>query len=371
MMHLTDSRGDIHYPVRTFSPRHGVVDSVLMTTHEHEITEPVDLCTSDGRHLRSAATGWSRRQLHRANLRGWGRSKRWDYWGILMDDGFVSLTFADIDYAALVGVEWGDFATGKRDGRTHVVPLGRGINLPERSGDVPLRHRSRKLDADITEVPGGTHLTARWTQNDGRTGELDVQVVLPEGHESLNVVVPWSDTRFQFTSKHQARSVTGTLRVGDTTRSIGADSAAWGTLDVGRGRWPYRMTWNWAGGAGSSTDGHIVGIQLGAKWTDGTGATENGIIVDGRLSKIGEELTWRYDVDRPMEPWQVRSADGSLDLTLTPRFDRASKLSIGVLAQGGHQVFGSWSGAVIQDDGPPLTLADDVIGFAEEIRSRW
>ena len=349
----------------------GVVDSIPMATHEHEITEPIDLCTPDGRHLRPAAKGWSRTQLHRANLSGWGRTKRWDYWGILMVDGFVSLTFADIDYAALVGVEWGDFTTGERAGQTHVVPFGLGIDLPERSGDVPLHHRSRRLDADIVEVADGTHLTARWTQKDGRTGELDVHVALPERHDSLNVVVPWSDTRFQFTSKHQARPATGTLHVGETTRSIGADSPAWGTLDVGRGRWPYRTTWNWAGGAGTSNDGHVIGIQLGSKWTDGTGATENGIIVDGRISKIGEELAWRYDVDRPMDPWQVRSADASLDLTLTPRFDRASNMSIGVLAQGGHQVFGSWSGTVTRDDGPPLTLSDDVIGFAEEIRSRW
>lgn len=343
-----------------------------MATHEPELTEPVDLFLPDGRHLNPAARGWSRHLLHRANLHGrWGRTKRWDYWGILTGDGFISLTFADIDYAALVAVEWGDFATGVRGGRAHVVPLGRGIDLPEKSGEVPLRHRSKSLDADIAEVDGGTRLEARWREKDGQQGALDVLVALPEGHESLNVVVPWTDTLVQFTAKHQARPATGTMTVGDTTWSIGADKPAWGTLDVGRGRWPYRNTWNWAGGAGRTTDGRVVGIQLGSKWTDGTGATENGILVDGRLSKIGEELTWDYSFDHPMEPWRVRSADGALDLTLTPRFDRASKLSIGVLAQGGHQVFGDWSGTVTHDDGPPLTLADDVIGFAEEIRSRW
>lgn len=30
-----------------------------------------------------------------------------------------------------------------------------------------------------------------------------------------------------------------------------------------------------------------VGVQFGAKWTEGTGFTENGFIVDGRLNKIG------------------------------------------------------------------------------------
>ena len=44
---------------------------LTMTTHEPEITEPVDLCLPDGR-LNPAAVGWTRRPLHRANLRGLG-----------------------------------------------------------------------------------------------------------------------------------------------------------------------------------------------------------------------------------------------------------------------------------------------------------
>jgi len=46
-----------------------------MTTHEPELTAPVDLC--DGARLNPAARGWSRRPLHRANLSArWGRNKR-------------------------------------------------------------------------------------------------------------------------------------------------------------------------------------------------------------------------------------------------------------------------------------------------------
>ena len=51
-----------------------------MATHEQELTEPVDLCTPDGRRLNPEATGFSRTPLHTGNLRGsWGRTKRWDY----------------------------------------------------------------------------------------------------------------------------------------------------------------------------------------------------------------------------------------------------------------------------------------------------
>ena len=73
----------------------------------------------------------------------------------------------------------------------------------------------------------------------------------PAGHESLNVVIPWSDELFNYTSKHQARPATGSLTVGDRTWALGGDTGdAWGVLDVGRGRWPAEVVWNWGGGAG-------------------------------------------------------------------------------------------------------------------------
>lgn len=40
-----------------------------------ELTEPLDLCLPDGA-LDPRAVGFTRRPLHRPNLRGWGRTKR-------------------------------------------------------------------------------------------------------------------------------------------------------------------------------------------------------------------------------------------------------------------------------------------------------
>lgn len=342
-----------------------------MATHEPEITDPVDLCTPDGRRLNPAAKGWSRTPLQRGNLRGsWGRNKRWEYWGVLLGDGFVSLTFADLDYLGMVATEWGDFTTGAKGRAAHISPLGRALDLPDMSGDKSLDLHAKLLNASITESDGTTRLQADWPRRGGRD-RFDITVQRPADHESINVVVPWSETRFQFTSKHQALPATGTASLGGVERTIGVDSPAWATLDVGRGRWPYKALWNWAGGAGHTTDGHVIGLQLGSKWTDGTGATENGIILDGVATKIGEELAWDYRIDRPLDPWRVRSADGALDLTLTPLADKPSKLNLGVFFTGGNQIFGSWSGTVPTDDGTVHTLGDDVVGFAEEVGWRW
>lgn len=340
-----------------------------MPTHEPELTAAVDLCTADGTRLAPAARGWSRTPLHTANLRGQRlRTKRWDYWAVLADDLVLAITYGDVGYLGTATMWWADLRTGVEGGRDVPVPGGRGLHLPDRPGTEPLRFRSRRLALDLVDDPQGTTLLARWDEADGTPGALDVRVELPPGHESLNVVIPWSDRRFQYTSKHQARPAHGTLRVGDVVHEI---DDAWGVLDVGRGRWPYATRWNWGGGGGRATDGTtVVGLQVGARWTEGTGFTENGVIVDGRLTKIGDELEWAYDWDHPQRPWRVRHPDGSLDVTLTPRHDRHTKVQAGVVATEVHQVFGRWAGHVTTEEGRRVEV-DGLAGFAEESRSRW
>lgn len=351
-------------------------------THEREIVESVRLCEPGGRQLAIDAVGWSRTPLHDCNLAGaWGRTKRWDYWAVLAPGLAVAVTYADVDYLGMASIWWADLNTGTNGGRDVTVPLARGISLPDRPGTEPLTHHGRNSRVDITDDERGTTIAATWTERDGREGGLDVLVELPVGHESLNVVIPWSRRRFQYTSKHQTRPAHGTLRVGDDSRTFGCPpgdgssvdgthEAAWGVLDVGRGRWPYATRWNWGGGAGHAIDGSVIGLQFGAKWTEGTGHTENGVIVNGRLTKIGAELDWDYDWENPMDPWRVRHPDGTLDVTLAPTYDRHTKVEALVMGTEVHQVFGTWSGHCTDEDGIRHELRD-TLGFAEESRSRW
>ncbi len=341
-------------------------------THERELTEPVDLCTPDGGALAPNARGWSRRPLHRANLGGeWGRNKRWDYWAVLAGDLVVSCVYSDVDYVGLADVYWADLVTGETGGNGIVVPRAEGMHLPDRPGTEPLHVARDGFELALNDDATGTHIRGAWTERDGRAGRLDVTVFQPPGHESLNVVIPWSDDVFNFTSKHQARPAAGRLVVGDRTRPIGtnAEDGAWGVLDVGRGRWPSEITWNWGGGAGRSGD-HVIGLQIGGKWTEGTGFTENGFLVDGRLTKLGRELQWDYDWDHPMQPWRVDDPGGQLQLVLTPRFDKHTVTGGDAAGSEVHQMFGSWAGSVTTDDGGRYEFRA-LQGFAEEARQRW
>src|SRR5690606_27507059 len=109
----------------------------------------------------------------------------------------------------------------------------------------------------------------------------------------------------------------------------------------------------------------------GGKWTDGTGMTENALCVDGRLTKVSEDLVWTYDTSDWLRPWRVRTPrSDQVDLTFTPIHDKRSRLSLGVLSQAVDQCFGTWSGTIVPDGGEPLAV-DGLFGWAEEATWRW
>ncbi len=337
--------------------------------YEREITEPVALCRADGT-LHPDAVGWSRHPLHDCRLQGWGRSKRWDYWCVTSDDCVLSITYSSIDYLGILSAWFLDRATGETAGVDTASPLGLGVHLPDTVGGGDMAFSGRGLTIGITEEAGGTRLRATAASKRSPQVEADVLVALPDGHETLSVVVPWSDREFQYTSKHNTRPATGSVRVGDTIYAFGPDNASYGCLDYGRGRWPYRVVWNW-GSASGRTGGHVVGLQFGGKWTDGTGSTENGLCIDGRLHKISEELVWEYARSDWLAPWHITSPRSDrVRLRFEPEHEKPSKLDIGVLGTEVHQCFGRWSGTVVTDAGDTVDV-DGLFGWAEEARMRW
>ncbi|WP_262849677.1 DUF2804 family protein [Mumia quercus] len=332
---------------------------------EREITAPVSLTRTDGR-LNPDAVGWTRTPwvttdgIGRGRV-GRGRNKRWEYWAVTTPTHVVALVVSDIDYAAVHGLWLLDRTSGETVSYDAIGVLGASATLPGTLGGGPVRATTKKLQIALDEVDGGTRLRARTDRV-----EVDVVAHRPAGHECLGVVVPWSDRLFQYTVKDVARPATGTIRVDGMAVDVTAGES-WATLDHGRGRWPYAVHWNWGAGSGR-TDGRVVGLQVGGRWTDGTGSVENALVVDGHLSKISEELVWTYDTDDWLAPWQV--AGDTVDLTFVPFHLKESVTDLKVFSSRTHQCFGHWSGRVRDDAGSWVTL-DGLTGWAEDVRNRW
>jgi hypothetical protein len=333
---------------------------------ERELTEPVRLCDGRG-DLNPGAVGWARTPLITANLRGhWPRKKRWNFWNWIDPDFVFSVTVADIDLASFCAVAFIDLREGRSIERMDVRRSGFAV-LPEEV-DRGLAWKSDRVSYALRDEGAGLGVEVSCEDVHGSAVRAEFTVRRPAGHESLDVVVPWTSKRFQLNSKHNTLPCEGTLRVGERELPMHPDRC-FGVQDWGRGIWPYRSFWNWGVCTGVQ-NGTAVGVNMGAKWTTRTGSNENGILLDGRLYKVMEDLEWTYDPSNWNAPWRVHAPhSGMIDLTLTPIYPKTTGLNLGLVATGGTCVFGTWKGT-IRAGGREIAI-DGLIGWAEEFAHRW
>ncbi len=342
-----------------------------MAPAQHEITEASPLLAGDGTLNR---VGWSRRPLLDCNLESASfyriralqglRIKRWDYYGLTLPDAFFSATIADLGYAGQVFVYLVDFTTATYHEDTITIPPARGVELPRNSDAGTSRYEGRRARLEFSAGAGRRVLEVDWPDFGGRV--LSARLSFDEPAESTVIVIPTGERRFYYNRKINCMPVEGSLTVGGETRQIEPETSS-GNLDWGRGIWPYRSFWVWASASGFLGDGRRIGLNMGFGFGDTSAATENTVLVDGRIHKLAA-VAVDYDSGDFMRPWRMQS--DRLDLVFTPFLDRHAATNLLVIASSVHQMFGTYAGSVTLDDGEVVRV-DNLTGWAEEHHARW
>ncbi|HAJ38135.1 MAG TPA: DUF2804 domain-containing protein [Chloroflexi bacterium] len=344
---------------------------------QHEIVTPSPLLDAQGRLVQ---VGWARAPLLDCNLEKAAfyprllrflqplRIKRWDYYGVTTPERYFSVTLADLGYAGQAFVYIVDFATGRYHEETLTIPLGGGISLPRNSMEGESRYDNGKVCLRFQVTPNTRQIAVTWPDFNRQTLRAEISFALAPEHESTVVVIPIRGNRFYYNRKINCLPATGWLQLGDERTEI-APSTCLGNLDWGRGVWEYRSFWVWASASGFLADGRTIGMNLGFGFGDASAATENTLILNGRIHKL-TQVDFSYDAQNFMQPWRVAAPDGRLDLTFTPFVERVARTNLFLIASTVHQLFGRYSGYVKTDDGERIHV-DGLIGFAEEHHARW
>ena len=343
-----------------------------------ELTQPGPLLDAQGR---LAQVGWSRRPLLDCNLEQarfyalrWFqrfRMKRWDYYAVFTPQRFFSATIADLGYAGNLFVYTLDFASSDLHEEGLVVPFGRGVVL-ERNSQTGVASFANASASLRFEAEGQERrVSVSWPGFHGGRGiQAEITLQCPPRHESMNIIIPIGARRFYDNTKINCLPATGFIDYGGVREELRPDTCL-GSLDWGRGVWEYRSYWNWASASGflPRPDGRTIGLNLGRGFGDLSKATENCVIVDGRIHKLGA-VQFDYTSGEYMRPWRFTDDEGRVDLTFTPFKDRMAQTNLAIIFSEVHQMFGRYNGRVTLDDGKPLEIRD-LIGFAEEHHARW
>ena len=269
----------------------------------------------------------------------------------------LTVTYADIDYLGLVGFGLFDFDTKRVIQRGTVRPLGTGFSQGTVAGIGDVSFTGNGLSLTLEQTEAGANLWCKFANVEASFG------IDRDDDESLNVVIPWGERRFQYTSKQTALNTRGTITVGSISHDI---ERGFATLDYGRGVWPHSVKWNWANAAGIE-NGDRIGLQFGSKWTDGTGFTENGLMLNGRLYKIKEDVA--FDYSRGFDArWTLRSQH--VDLRFEPFMRKRIYAPLVVGTAHLNLCLGNFCGTVEGEGSGPIRV-ERLLGWAEEFRGRW
>lgn len=334
---------------------------------EREVSSPQDLCNENGL-LHKEAIGWSRFPLHHCEIKGhWLRKKRWNFWFISSAECVLSMAVVHLDYVGLGFVHFVDLATNANHSCTVKIPFGQGITMGTTSQEeVAIHHPGLSLSFEPQDADSGTSIRGRGRLSNGEHFSLELSI--PSVGESLNVVIPWNEKRFHFTSKQNGRPVSGTLKMGEKIYLF-EPSTALASLDFGRGVWPYQTMWNWT--TCSFRQGEdVIGFNFGSGWTDGTGMTENGFVLNGVLHKLSEPVRFRYDQGL-MKPWEIETiASDRVKLVFIPQYQQRKYENYGIVRSSLYHIIGRFNGCLTTADGHVLSVVDQ-IGICEEQLARW
>jgi hypothetical protein len=364
--------------------------------------------------------GWSDSMLlsyDRGKIRApaW-RIKEWDYYCILARDFGIALTVSDNGYMGFVSATVFDFTVPWQTTDTvmPLLPMGRWAMPPSsasgstkaEAGGASMRFEAsngaRRLlfswpsfGAKAIPAPPKTSCCVPLPPDDLKEARpkapvpvgLEGEILLEEapGDASMVIATPFKKPRraFYYNQKINCQSAEGSFRFGNREFRLERGSA-FAVLDWGRGVWPWANSWLWGSASGiarrdakgdalRSADGTAggapFGFNIGYGFGDTSAASENVVFYAGKAHKIGR-LSIALDEKDYMKGWRASSEDGRFDMRLDPLLDRSSSTDLGVLASKQHQVFGSWTGFAILDDGARIEV-EGLRGFCEKVSNRW
>ena len=110
-----------------------------------------------------------------------------------------------------------------------------------------------------------------------------------------------------------------------------------------------------------------AGFSVGYSSADSSLGTENAFFLNGKLHKL-DQVSFHIATERHV-PWRFTSNDNRLEMIFSPHQERDDNHRVLFYSLKRRQLFGSFSGKAILDDGSEFEF-QDITGMAERRKSR-
>lgn len=293
------------------------------------------------------------------------RIKEWDWYQVCDAEYCLQFTYGHASYIGQVGIMFFNFRRGEM-----LMDLSRLIPLP--FGRMHLEENA-EADSDLIYDKKDFYMRLK-TEQSRRTllfssPDFEAEVSLErENPHSLVIHIPFDEDPKAFYYNQKINCMRARGLVTCQGKKYAFSDNAWGLLDWGRGVWPYHNEWYWSNGTGLA-DGQVFGFNLGTGFGNTSQATENCLFYGKSFYKLGR-VSFEMDPEDPMQPWHMKDEEGRLAMTLTPSYDRLTKTKVLWIDNCTHQMFGSFDGRVVLEEGKELNIRG-LPAFAEHAVNNW
>jgi hypothetical protein len=340
-----------------------------------EITELRPILDRFGRPINF---GWARAPLFEYNPSPFGgapktRTTEADRYLIFSATHQIVFEVSDDGYMGHVGISIVSIKDHRRSTQNldSLFSLGR-LALPPDSeeGSITIRDRNNALDFIL--MKGGIRIIKVDYPRFGHHRPLRGEVVLTPAFPDAQSIVTVSPCRrdkyaFRYFRCSPWFITEGVMQFGTTEIYFTRDNA-WAVYDWRREARPKRDIRYWAAACGMAS-GKLVGFNVGYGSSDSSAGTENAFFVDGVVHKL-DQVTFHIPPGDWLDTWKFTSSDKRLEMTFIPSQERKEKRSVLFYSTKYRQVYGTFSGRAILDDGSPLSFWN-ITGFAERRKTRF
>jgi len=334
---------------------------------QKDMPEKIPLCLTNGK-LNPESIRWDSYPFVHAELyKHWGRKKQWMYWAVVSPKGVFATVIANVDYMKIGSVYFAKFNPSQAIEKTKIQFTKKNIYIPPSPYEnAQFTHSSMQLEY---KTFSNTTVLKAQTKIEGKPFTAEIEMARDISFPTLNVVIPWSATRFQFTSKQLPFPAKGKIQWGNEVFDFD-EKETFACLDYGSGKWKYKTDWNWAAGYGQDKKGRKIAINLGGLWTDGTGQNENGLWIENHFYKIHEEVKFIWNRNNPLDTWSIKTkTSDNINLTFRPFHIRPDSTNLIILKSKVVQCFGNFYGTMkIEEESISI---DSSLGWAEEHHALW
>ncbi|MDR0599307.1 MAG: DUF2804 domain-containing protein [Treponema sp.] len=340
----------------------------------NEITSPLPLLDGAGRPLNF---GWARGPFFEYNPPFLGgapktRINETERYIIFSPTHILIFEVIDGGFLGHLGVS---IVSMKDKGRStqnidSLFPLGR-FNLPNGPEQGAVKIREKGCLLDFVPMEGGARIIKVDIPRFGRHRYLRGEVALspPPAAQSIVTAAPWRRDKWAFRLfRCSPWYVTeGVMQFGAVDLYFTKDNA-WGIHDWKREVRPRRDIRYWAAACGAA-GGRRIGFNAGYGSADSGAGTENAFFLDGVIHKL-DQVAFHIPPANWLREWALTSNDKRLEMIFTPNQERTGRGSVLLHSVTCRQVFGTFSGRVILDNGETLTFWN-ITGFAERRKTRF